>query len=292
MTDSPSPGPTPNPEAIVERLQGLLGWESVSDDYVRLRIDVLRAQSGVLAELEGSVGPAENKLPLEPEDLPLDAGLAQRLFDSVAQACRRYGNPAPELADLRSAVATEPELLERLIRRAMLPPVQQQLGSPGAPLPAPAELVAFAGRLVAAPFVTAAVGKVRRHRSASPQSSGSCPICGSPPGLASLRPDDRARVLHCSLCAAEWRFTRLDCPFCAAEVSCSLVRLTIAGEEARWVEACDRCRHYLKVVDRRQQPLSPGGQFIPLGEEVGGLGLDLVAEKEGYLRGPVYAALG
>ena len=292
MNDSPSPGPTPNVEAIVDGLKGLLGRESISDDYVRLRIDVLRAQAAVLVEFKGPAGSIESRLPLEPEGVPLDAALAQRLFDDVARACRRYGHSGPGLTELQSAVASEPSSLDQLIRRAAFAPDKEHLGSLSGQLGISAELLVFAGRLLAAPFVTFAARQRSRHAEALSASSGTCPVCGSPPGLASLRPDDGARLLHCSLCAHRWRFTRLDCPFCATEEEPSLVRLTVAGEDARWIEACDRCKHYLKVVDRRQRTHKQTPDFIPLAEEVSGLCLDLVAEKEGYRRGPPYAALG
>jgi FdhE protein len=282
----------PNVEAIVDGLNSLLGRESVSDDYLRLRIDVLRAQAAVLAELEGATVPTGNRLPLEPESVPFDAALAQRLFDGVARACRQHGNPGPELAELQSAAAATPELLERLIRRAMSEPPEEHVESLRGPLRAPTELLVFVGRLLAAPFVTCAAREVCRHGVALSESSGSCPVCGSCPGLASLRPDDAARVLHCSLCATDWRFTRLDCPFCASPEQGSLVRLKVAGEDARWIEGCEECNHYLKVVDRRQPGRCQGGEFIPLVEDAAGLCLDLVAEKQGYLHGPVYAALG
>ena len=288
MNDSPSPAPMPKVEAIVGRLRALLGRESVSDDYVRLRIDVLRAQAAVLAEIEGLPVSTSEGLPLQPETVSLDAALAQGLFDAVARACRQYGHPGPGLPRLRSAVAAEPSFWEQLIRRAAFGPDEEHLGSLSGRLGVSAELLVFAGRLLAAPFVASAA---RHACTPSPQCSGSCPICGSAPGLASLRPDDGARILHCSLCGNGWRFTRLDCPFCAPQGQSVLVRLTVAGEDARWIEACDRCRHFLKVVDRRGTHEPEADEFLPLVAEVAGLCLDLVAEKEGYLRGPPYAAL-
>lgn len=289
MNDSPSSGHKPGADQIIERLHGLLGRESVSDDYVRLRIDVLRAQAAVLAELEGETGSPGSGLPLEPELVPLDAALAQRLFGAVARACHKYGHPGADFRRLQSAVAGEPELLEPLMQQAAFGPDEEHFASLGSRLEVSVDLLVFAGRLLAAPFVTSAARHASRHVGASSQPRGSCPICGSTPGLASLRPDDGARLLHCSLCATHWRFTRLDCPFCAPQDQCSLVRLAVAGEDARWIEACDRCKRYLKVVDRRGE--AKGRDFIPLVEEVAGLCLDLVAEKEGYLRGPPYAAL-
>ena len=153
-----------------------------------------------------------------------------------------------------------------------------------------AELVVFVGRLLAAPFVRHAVSGGSRHGTGTSASEGTCPGCGSTPGLASLRPGDGGRVLHCSLCGHAWPFGRLDCPFCTGSGESALTRLEVAEDEARWIEACDRCGHYLKVIDRRR--LAEGREFIPLVEEVAGLYLDLVAEGEGYLRKPPYAAVG
>ena len=285
-------GGNPDADYVVGRLRGLLGRGSVADDYVRLRIDVLRAQAAALAELEGSTGPTPSRLPLAPEMVPLDAAVTERLFRAVAEACRRHGDPGPDLGRLESAVQLDAQLLEELLRHAAFAPLEEPLTSLGQRLEVSVELLWFVGRLLVAPPVSWAARRATGQDSASPQSGPSCPVCGATPGLASLRPDDGARLLHCSLCAHRWRFARLDCPFCATEEEPSLVRLTVAGEEARWIEACDRCKRYLKVVDRRQPTHKKAPDFIPLVEEVAGLCLDLVAEKEGYRSGPPYAALG
>ena len=282
---------TPDADFVVKRLRALLGRESVADDYVRLRIDVLRAQAAALAELEDSTGPAPSRLPLAPQMLPLDAAVNERLFRAAAEACRRHGDPGPDLGRLESAVRLDPQLLEELIRHAAFSCDDEPLTSLGERLEVSVKLLWFVGRLLAAPPVRWAARRATGQGGASPQSGPSCPVCGATPGLASLRPDDGARVLHCSLCAHGWRFARLDCPFCAAGGPPSLIRLTVAGEDARWIEACDRCRHFLKVVDRRGTHEPEADEFLPLVAEVAGLCLDLLAEKEGYLRGPPYAAL-
>ena len=236
MNDSPSPGQTLNVDQITARLHGLLGRESVSDDYVRLRIDLLRAQAAVLAGLAGSAAPPPSAGPtgegpaLAPDLIPFDAALTQRLFDAVVRACGQYGHPGADLPRLRMAVRRERDLLEQLVRHAALRPDEEQLASLGGRLEVSTELLDFVGRLLAAPLVTFAARHASRPRGASPHPSGSCPICGSAPGLASLRPDDGARLLHCSLCAALWRFHRVDCPFCEPQPPSTLVRLTVTGK--------------------------------------------------------------
>ena len=87
-------------------LEGLLGEESVSEEYVRLRIGVFAAQAGVLAALGGRAvatvfGGARRQRGVFDEELaPGDVALARRLFESVAAACRQDANPGVELGRL------------------------------------------------------------------------------------------------------------------------------------------------------------------------------------------------
>jgi len=296
MNNTHSPGRNPDVRRIVERLAALSDRESVSHDYVRLRIEVLKAQAATLAGLAGRTaapvrrtskpeGPA-----LGPDMLPFDPVPARRLFDSIARARGQHGNPGADLARLRSAVGSEPGLLEDLTRRAAFGPDEEYVLSLAGRINVSPELVVFLGRLLAAPFVTHAVECLREQGAVVSRSDGSCPACGSTPALASLRREDGARVLHCSLCGHRWSFGRLVCPFCGGQDQSAVTRLTVAGEDVRWIEACDECKHYLKVIDLRRRP--EGQDFIPLVEEVAGLCLDLVAEREGYLPKPPYAAVG
>ena len=281
--NAPRPGRRhPDADRITERLTELLARESVAGDYVRLRIGVLKAQAATLRELADAAR--------EPQPAPFDPALARRLFQAIADEIRRHGNPGDDLARLEASVDDRPALLEKLVRRSAAGPAEGRLARLGGTLDVSSELVIFVGRLIAAPFVALGFGRQASRRSAPDACPGACPACGSTPALASLRPEDGGRVLHCSLCGHAWPFGRLECPFCETGYQAKLARLTVAGEDARWIEACDRCRHYLKVVDRRHRP--EGDDFIPLVEEVDGMYLDLVAEKEGYLRNPPYAAPG
>jgi len=300
MNGTDTPGGAFDVELVVKRLRTLLGRAGISDDYVRLRVGVFEAQAAVPSALaDSSVSRTSTAIParrghagpaLAPEMVPVDAASARRLFDAIARACSQFGSVGADLPRLRSAVDGEPGLLESLIRRAAFGPDEPYLVSVAQRLDVSRELLLLVGRWVAAPFVTCAVRCLLEDGTVPSESDGSCPACGSTPGLASLRPEDGRRVLHCSLCGHSWPFGRLACPFCASEDEATLTRLTVAGEDARRIEACDRCRHYLKVIDRRGLPEAE--PFIPLVEEVAGLYLDLVAEKEGYLGSLPYAAVG
>ncbi len=280
-------------ETIVRRLESLLARESVPADYVRLRIDILQAQTRVTKEL-GPAPPirdldASRRPMIHPEEVPLDAALAEQLLDATVEACRRYGNPGAELTRLRSAVGRQPGLLEELVRRAALGPDQPYLASLAGRLEVSVPLLLLIGRVVAAPFITHAARNAPQGAASTSPAGGLCPLCGSTPGLASLRAEDGRRTLHCSLCGHGWMLARLVCPFCASREEISLTRLSVDREGARWIEACEQCGHYLKVIDLRQLP----GQsdFIPIVEEVAGLYLDLVAEREGCAGNLPYAAV-
>lgn len=106
-----------------------------------------------------------------------------------------------------------------------------------------------------------------------------CPICGSNPQLAVIRPegDGGKRMLLCSLCHLEWEFRRILCPACGEENHEQLPRYSAEGIAAIRVEACDTCRCYLKSVD-----LTIDGLAVPEVDEVATVPLDLWAAEHEY----------
>ncbi|MHC4405451.1 MAG: formate dehydrogenase accessory protein FdhE [Planctomycetota bacterium] len=284
------------PLEVVRRLESLLGRESISEDYVRLRIGVLRAQAAVLDELAlrpatASMETAQGRRPaLHPDDVSIDGELALGLLASIGDVCRRVGTAGKACGELLRVAREQPDLLARLIRSAALGLDDAGIEPRVGPLDIPPDLLVFLARVVAAPFVTSAAGRLPNEGPVTVDADGYCPICGAAPGLASLRADDGRRELHCSLCAAARTFARLACPFCGNQDPSTLIRLAIDGEDSRWIEACDACRRYLVTIDR--QRLADSGELVPLVEEVAGVHLDLVAEREGYSRKLPYAAVG
>lgn len=110
---------------------------------------------------------------------------------------------------------------------------------------------------------------------------GHCPVCGSEPDMARLdKGSEGARMLHCAACGMEWRFSRVTCPFCANNEPATM-RLFFADTEApRRLEACGKCKRYVKEVDERK--LVEGTTVNLAAEEMATLDLDLAAEAEGY----------
>ena len=270
----------------IGRLEALIGSEGVSEDHVRLRIGLLRAQaeaSRALAALprvpilakEKGKGPA-----LHPEMIPLDAAIAGRLFAAVLDVLGTYGDADIGLTWLQSSLEEELGLGAELIRRIGLEANAEYLAATAGRLEIGAELLFFLARILAAPFARHAAGRLREYEVRLPESDGCCPICGSAPALAELRGQQGVRMLHCSLCGHAWQFARLVCPFCGGESQSALHQLLIDDDNIRWIETCKQCKHYLKTIDGRQLPQDE--RVVPLVESVAGLYLDMIAEREGY----------
>jgi FdhE protein len=115
---------------------------------------------------------------------------------------------------------------------------------------------------------------------------GYCPICGSEPFMAELK-EQGARYLVCSSCGYEWRFKRLQCPFCENEEP-KRHRYFYTEKEGRAyrVDVCEKCKRYIKTIDTTEI-----GEVIPPLEDIGTLHLDILAQKEGYTKEGKISAL-
>ena len=246
--------------------------------------------SGGVGRPAPNVEPAPNEGPaVRPEMLWFDQDLAAGLLAAVLDAGRRQGPGAEGLERIAAAAARRPELVEDLALRVAFGPEPAHLAVLSQETGAPGELLVFLGRLIAAPLVVDAARRLEELPGATGVSEGVCPICGSAPGLAVLEAEDGHRVLHCGLCGWSWRFARLACARCGCGDQAKLQRLSVDGEDARWIEVCQGCRGYLKTIDRRR--LTDPAGLVVLVEEVATLYLDLLAEREGYASGAPYAAM-
>jgi FdhE protein len=110
-------------------------------------------------------------------------------------------------------------------------------------------------------------------------SASSCPLCGSKPQLAVLRPegDGGKRHLACSLCLVEWEYRRIVCPVCDEVDYAKLPRYTVEEPIAVRVEACDTCKNYQKSFD-----MTVDGLMVPEVDEMATVALDVWAAGQGY----------
>ncbi len=110
---------------------------------------------------------------------------------------------------------------------------------------------------------------------------GTCFVCGAAPTLAELRDNTLVRHLRCGQCCADWRFPRLQCPYCGNEDHRTLELLFAEGQgEKRRVEVCDKCHGYLKVITSFS-PIPPDMLAV---EDLATLHLDFIARQRGYGR--------
>jgi len=107
-----------------------------------------------------------------------------------------------------------------------------------------------------------------------------CFVCGAPALLGELR-ENGARYLRCGRCDAGWPVRRLCCPSCGNEDHGTLSTLSEEGNRGkRRVEACDRCRHYVKVI---AATVPTPAELLAL-EDLATLHLDVIAREHCYVR--------
>jgi FdhE protein len=112
-------------------------------------------------------------------------------------------------------------------------------------------------------------------------SEGYCPLCGAWPALAEVRGIERSRYLRCGRCGAEWESHVLSCPYCRTTDHEELVTLVPENGQANAVvEACRRCRGYLKSLTRLQGS-PPAGVHL---DDLATVDLDIAALDQKYER--------
>jgi formate dehydrogenase accessory protein FdhE len=283
---------------IVARLRALIGQPQVSEAYVRFRVDLLAAQQvarRALAKMTSASGRSEPPptalLPLRAGDVAFPVGLLATLLQAIRAASAAHGRETEDLQRLSAAAAADPGFLPTLAAAACALDLNT-LESLARRWQIYVEALLFVGRALAAPCVAEAV---RARLSVAGTILGEaeahcCLACGSPPSIARLRRADGRRLLICGLCGREWEAVRLACACCGTQQRESLGVLRLADADARWVETCDACKGYIKTVDERKLP--EGESILAVVEETATLHLDLMAEREGYIRRVPYVLSG
>lgn len=142
----------------------------------------------------------------------------------------------------------------------------------------PTGLLLFLGQKALAPFYRQAAAPYLSLFLQGDWPHATCPGCGQEPSLASLAPDSGQRLLYCSLCTAQWPFTRRTCVFCGHEEP-RFSYIFAEDDPARRADLCQDCRRYLKtiVTTRLTHPL-----HLPL-EEFVTVDLDTLMARQDLL---------
>lgn len=277
-------------KAELDAMDAARGAAGVSDDYLRFCEQVAYAHTRARAAIRSAVRrqpvpknvEAGSRLTLD--EVSLDEAVLMTLLEDIARASRGE-DQVDQVRALATAARQEPGLLTRLTAAATLGDDARPLQEAARRLGFPPHALLFMARLLARPFLVEA--RLRRGEAAeldvrsSDTRNGRCPTCGSSAGLAVLRAEDGARRLCCLGCDEAWLAPRLMCASCGTRDQAELATLCVSEGDPRWLEVCDACRRYLKTIDEARLA---GYTIVPMAEDACTLHLDMIAEKEGYVR--------
>jgi FdhE protein len=202
-----------------------------------------------------------------------DIGVLLRHFPALLALVKRVG-PKP-LADFGSEFLASADAQDELLRAVW----EGHAGETRDGIePAGGEAGRFYARALLQPYAEylASRGKIDPE-----QTTAICPFCSARPVAGVLRGegDGAKRWLLCSLCATEWPFLRVACPNCGERDKDKLPVYTASDFVHVRVEACDRCKTYLKSVD-----LTRDGHAVPVVDELATVALNIWAEEHGYTK--------
>ncbi|HWR71642.1 MAG TPA: formate dehydrogenase accessory protein FdhE [Nitrospirota bacterium] len=131
------------------------------------------------------------------------------------------------------------------------------------------------------PTLRAWSGKLAPLAAGIPWNRGTCFVCGSFPVFGELQGNAQTLHLRCGSCGADWEHPRLTCVFCGNDDHRTRNYLFRVGEHRNaHVEACDRCKRYLKIIPA----FSPAHTDMLPVEDLATLDLDHIAVERGYTR--------
>jgi formate dehydrogenase maturation protein FdhE len=202
-------------------------------------------------------------------DLPIDWSDFRLMVRETADLLRRFG--AIEEGDV--------ERIQHLWRRAdTLAPAAEgwfagRADTPDEPVD---EALQHVFQLAARPFLARCAEALLPQLDLSAWDRSICPLCGGEPELAAIgRLGERHLV--CGRCTGQWPFDAGVCPHCRNADPGTLQTFALSTRQYT-LQTCDRCRHYIKVVDTRV-----AGRLVMLGvDAVATLPLDAVAQQRGY----------
>jgi FdhE protein len=151
------------------------------------------------------------------------------------------------------------------------------------------QVMEFAAREILKPCMERLAQNLAPMMQDMPWSKGYCPICGSNPDLAFLRPKDPEPSeflisksgqlwMHCSLCAHKWRFLRSKCPHCGDVEPENLSYFSSPDRKDERVYTCKKCNHYFHCVDTTDRKSFPDLNL----EALALIHLDYLAQEKGY----------
>ncbi|WP_211922506.1 formate dehydrogenase accessory protein FdhE [Solidesulfovibrio aerotolerans] len=180
---------------------------------------------------------------LEPRDeFPLDRVALRRSFETLhLVVAAAFRNNRADLLNLSQVADQEPEFLSEAVGH-LLADRRSALVGLGHSCGVDPRVLGFWCVQLITPLAMARGRQIGGLVAGLAWNRGYCPVCGSWPGYA-VRDGDGLEMT-CSFCAASWRFTRHECPYCEAPGPSGQVYV-VPGQEAERVRVCRRCNHFL-----------------------------------------------
>jgi hypothetical protein len=225
---------------------------------------------------EEAAGRLMNGIPLlEYQDIAIDWPLLNRTYESIIAIFAEYPDVIGELPASLKQPGSQP-----LLSREMVRAWYAWETIPSDITPADTRSYLMLDTLIHSamkPFLSASaralIGLVNQDEWLRLR----CPICGGKPDIAYLSTEYGARWLVCSRCDTEWRFQRLQCPYCGNE---NQNELSYWGDDAGIYRlyTCEKCHSYIKAIDTR----NAGAEVLMPLERILTLDLDRQAQEKGY----------
>jgi FdhE protein len=220
---------------------------------------------------------------LDRATIVLDERSARDLLARLLEAAARSGTP--KMATLEAARRADLDV--PALFAASVCQDRDRISEVAAASGADVEAFQAVAALLAVPFLQACNRRWSSPLTAS-FTEGYCPICGSWPALAEIRGIERNRYLRCGRCGAEWLSRVLLCAYCGNTDHDHLATLVPEGPDSNGsIEACRRCRTYLKVFTRLQGS-RPADVML---QDLASVDFDVAALEQGYGR-PVHPGRG
>ena len=146
-------------------------------------------------------------------DLELDMASAAALFKALCKVLKQNVKVRKEVEKIEEVVSRGEVNLEELFKKTAEHGAEH-VAALSKKLNVKGEILFFLAenslRPIFEAYADALKGRVDQER----WWRSYCPICGSKPVMAELIGQEKKRFLICSCCGYEWRFKRIQCPFC------------------------------------------------------------------------------
>ncbi|WP_300158817.1 formate dehydrogenase accessory protein FdhE [Solidesulfovibrio sp.] len=211
------------------------------------------------------------------DEFPLDEAALERAFEVLQPALvAGFRDVRPDLSAIGQAARAREGFVAEAVRN-LLREKKTDLARLAHRLGVDARVMTFWATQLVTPLAMARGRRLAGLVAEAAWNRGYCPVCGSWPGY--MRRDAAGGVMTCAFCAATWRFSRRECPFCEA-AGPTAQAYAVPGFDGERVVACRRCNHYLSELQ--------DGDLADYPSELAGLALaplELLARQHGHLPG-------